>query len=66
MYYEEAVIDYALCYRNRPDGEWIQFSLSSLTMIILGLRKELDAYKAKDEDLKLLKKASDARKGEQV
>ena len=31
MYYEEKIIDFVLCWRNNPKGEWTEFSKEELT-----------------------------------
>lgn len=58
---EEMVIDGYLRYRNTPNEEWVAYSQTELLRKYLELKDELDAYKAKDEDLKFLKKTSRAR-----
>ena len=42
MFYEEKVIDGILCHRSTPDGEWIQFTLKSLTTAFIAMKSLAD------------------------
>lgn len=53
MYHEEKVIDGVLCWRGTPDGEWVQYSLESLTIALTSERsrsKDLEALAIKASD----------------
>jgi len=43
MYYEEKIINGKLCWRNDPDGEWIEFTAEQLTAKLTERRSELNA-----------------------
>ena len=53
MYYEEKVINGVLCHRNTPNGEWIQFTLESLTMALIAMRGQVESRDKVIEDFKL-------------
>ena len=54
MYFEEAIIDFELCYRVTPQGEWIPYSTRELTLrlrevakITRGLREHVQIWEMK-------------------
>lgn len=51
MFYEEEVINGALCWRGTPNGTWKQFDLMQLTDRIIKLQQE--AANSKELELKL-------------
>ncbi len=38
MYYEEEIVNGVLCWRNTPDGEWIQYTVEALTVALQAAR----------------------------
>jgi hypothetical protein len=44
MYYKEEVINGVLCWRHRPDGEWIPMDSKAMTARIQRLEKELKYF----------------------
>jgi len=44
LYYKEEVINGVLCWRYRPDGEWIPMEPKSMTARIQRLEKELKYF----------------------
>lgn len=54
MYYEEAIVDFELCYRVTPQGEWIPYSTQELTLrlrevarIVKDLHKNIKVWEMK-------------------
>lgn len=40
MYYKEKIVNGVLCYKQTPDGEWIEFTKEMLTKRIINLMEE--------------------------
>lgn len=47
MYYDEQVINGVLCHRGTPNGEWIPFTLESLTLSLVASRVQLNSREEK-------------------
>lgn len=44
LYYKEKIIDGVLCWRHRPDGEWIPMDPKAMTARIKRLDMELKYF----------------------
>lgn len=42
MYFEEKIVGKWLCYRSKPNGNWIPYTKDALRDRYLGMQKEAD------------------------
>lgn len=52
MFYQEAMVGGVFCYRTTPDGDWVPFTLESLTFAHMRLTDELTNKKEEIAKLK--------------
>lgn len=52
MYYKEQIVNGVLCHQDVPNGEWIPFTLESLSISFVAMRRQIQERDEKIDALK--------------